>query len=155
MEIKEKEGCESCDKEAEVDALVDGEYKKLCKRCAAMEGAVIVEKPSLIQIDESYKRPKVRDVLLSMAGLSKPKLRKKEATLEDLRRVQKEKLEEEKELKETISSFNVEKKEEEKPWSKWLFRQKSGEEKEIDFKSKNIKIGDLKTVEEDEEVLDI
>ncbi|RLG10135.1 hypothetical protein DRN69_09510, partial [Candidatus Pacearchaeota archaeon] len=38
--------CELCDKkEAEVDAVIDGEYKKICNQCAAIENAVIIKKP--------------------------------------------------------------------------------------------------------------
>ena len=64
--------CEECErKEADTDALVEGDYKKLCSQCAMIQGAIVVEKPSQQKIDQShYSRPKVRQVLNRMAGIN-------------------------------------------------------------------------------------
>ncbi len=83
--------CESClEKEAEVDGLVDGEYKKLCKTCVILERAVVVPPASNKSIHDLYKRPTVREVLSRMSGVNRPainsySLPKKEVGLEDLR----------------------------------------------------------------------
>jgi len=42
--------CEICEREeAEVDSIVDGDYKRMCKRCGVLEGAIVVEKPPIRQ----------------------------------------------------------------------------------------------------------
>ncbi len=64
--------CESCEKrEAEVDALISGEYKRMCKTCAHLEGAVVIEKPARNNVMESYKRATVKEVLMRMSGVPK------------------------------------------------------------------------------------
>ena len=64
--------CESCLKsESEVDALIGGEYKRMCKTCAHLEGAVVIEKPARNNVMDSYKRATVREVLLRMSGMPK------------------------------------------------------------------------------------
>ncbi|MBU2523163.1 MAG: hypothetical protein KKE23_02640 [Nanoarchaeota archaeon] len=120
--------CEECErKEADVDALMDGDYKKLCSQCARMQGAVVVEKPSKEKIEMSqYDRPKVRQVLNRMAGInnnnytsesSKPQpvrnpyahLRipasRKNVSLDDLREVKKSNEAEEKQLNADVSQI--------------------------------------------------
>lgn len=83
--------CESCEERgAEVDALVEGEYKKLCKTCVVLDGAVIVPPAVNKSINDLYKRPTVREVLSRMSGVNRPaidsyQMPKKEFGLEDLR----------------------------------------------------------------------
>lgn len=135
--------CEICGRrEAEADALVDGEYKQICRQCAAIEDAVIVEKPSQQQISMTDRRPKVRQVLSRMAGLnrdnyspeSKPSTRvrnpyaglripaaRKNVSLDDLREVKKDKEAEEKELNAEVGQIEdveaeIEEKKEKVQW---------------------------------------
>lgn len=80
--------CESCfEKEAEVDGLLDGEYKKLCRPCAVMDGAVIVPPASNKSIHDLYKRATVREVLMRMSGIERPSVTKRNPHLDDLRQV--------------------------------------------------------------------
>ena len=148
--------CEECErKEAETDALVDGEYKRLCSRCAMVSGAVVVEKPSQLQISRSlYTRPKVRQVLSRMAGINKDNyspgeqrtvannpyahLRipasRKQVSLDDLREVKKANEAENKELNEAVGQIEdveaeVEENKSKVSWFKGLFSRKKKEEK--------------------------
>jgi len=66
--------CESCEKrESEVDALIGGEYQRMCRMCAQLEGAVIVERPNRNNVMDSYKRATVKEVLTRMSGIAKNK----------------------------------------------------------------------------------
>lgn len=66
--------CVSCEKrESEVDALIGGEYKRMCKMCAQLEGAVVVERPNRNNVMDSYKRATVKEVLTRMSGIQKNK----------------------------------------------------------------------------------
>jgi len=60
--------CEYCGDASEVDALVDGNYIRVCRRCVNKD-MVIMEKPTKTQIDYSYKRPSVKQILSGMSGI--------------------------------------------------------------------------------------
>ena len=90
--------CEECEEnEAEKPVIVEGELKRLCRKCAAVTSGVVVEKPSQIQVDESKRMWRVREILSRSAGIPytqkpvniPPTLRT--VSLEDLRRVDKDK----------------------------------------------------------------
>lgn len=92
--------CEECEeREAEKDVIIDGVLTKLCGRCAPMSGGIMVEKPSQVQVDESKRMWRVREILSQHAGIpyknpyervsEKPQFR--EINLDDLRKVDKEK----------------------------------------------------------------
>ena len=66
------DACEYCGAEAAYDVLTDGNYIRVCERCIDETRMVIVQKPSKAQIDYSYKRPTVKQVLLRMAGIRAP-----------------------------------------------------------------------------------
>jgi len=148
--------CELCErKEAQVDALIDGEYKNICSQCAKMHGAVVVEKPSQQKIELSqYSRPKVRQVLNRMAGInssnyspesSRPQpvrnpyanLRipasRKNVSLDDLREVKKANEVEDKQLNSEINQIEdveaeVEENKSKVSWFKRIFSRKKKEE---------------------------
>ena len=86
--------CEECqENEAEKPVIIDGGIKRLCSKCAAVSGGVLIEKPSSNQIDESKRLWRVREMLSKSAGIPyspkpvnlPPTLRT--VSLEDLRRV--------------------------------------------------------------------
>ena len=148
--------CEECErKEAEVDALIDGDYRKLCKNCAAFAGAVVVERPSQQRIDASqYSRPKVRQVLSRMAGITKdnyspgsdkPAVRnpyanlripasRKQVSLDDLREVKRSNEAEEKQLNAEVGGIEdveaeVEEKKDKVSWFSRFFGKKNKEQR--------------------------
>lgn len=59
--------CESCGNVAEYDVLSQGDYLKLCKLCITPE-MVIITKPTKAQVEWSYKRPSVKQLLTGMSG---------------------------------------------------------------------------------------
>ncbi|MEM2956333.1 MAG: hypothetical protein QW041_02050 [Candidatus Pacearchaeota archaeon] len=59
--------CEYCGEQAEYDVLIDGNYIRVCKKCLN-DDMVIIEKPTKEQINFSYKRPTVRQILSKMSG---------------------------------------------------------------------------------------
>lgn len=148
--------CEVCDrKEAEVDSIVDGDFKRMCSQCARLEGAIVVEKPSDQTVQDSmYKRPKVRQVLSRMAGINKDNytpessrpqpvrnpyanLRipasRKNVSLDDLREVKKANELEEKQLNSEVNQIEdieaeVEQNKSKISWFKGLFSRKKKEE---------------------------
>ena len=61
--------CEYCGNQAENDVLVDGDYVRLCKECIDKDRMVVVTKPNKIQIDDSYKRPTIKEILSRMSGV--------------------------------------------------------------------------------------
>jgi len=62
--------CEECEeREAERDAIVDGLPVRLCSRCASMTPGIVVEKPSQIQVDESKRMWRVKEILSRSAGI--------------------------------------------------------------------------------------
>jgi hypothetical protein len=63
--------CDLCGEIAEFEVLVDGDYQNVCRRCLN-DDMVVVEKPSKQQIDWSYKRPTVRQILSRMSGIRAP-----------------------------------------------------------------------------------
>ena len=62
------DACEYCGDAAEYDVLVDGNYLRVCRKCVN-DDMVIMEKPTKAQIDYSYKRPSVKQILSGMAGI--------------------------------------------------------------------------------------
>jgi len=149
--------CEICErKEAEIDGLIDGDYKQVCRQCATLNGVIVVEKPSEQKIQESmYRRPKVRQVLSRMAGINKEnyspdrpvqknpysQLRipasRKNVSLDDLREVKRANEAEEKQLNAEVNQIEdveaeVEEHKSKISWFKRLFGMKKKEEfKEI------------------------
>lgn len=89
--------CEECEEnEAEKDVLVDGRSVRLCRKCAAISGGIVVEKPSQAQVEDSKRMWRVKEILSRSAGIpySKPvnlpnTLRT--VSLEDLRRIERDK----------------------------------------------------------------
>jgi len=65
------EECEFCGNEVQCDAIVDGKYIKVCKRCAKTENIVILQQPTAPQLHDSYKRPTVRQILGRMNGINR------------------------------------------------------------------------------------
>jgi len=59
--------CEYCGEQAEFDVIADGNYLRVCKRCLN-DDMVLVQKPSKQQVDWSYKRPTVKQILSRMSG---------------------------------------------------------------------------------------
>ena len=60
--------CEYCGEPAECDVLIQGDYLRVCKRCLN-DDMVVVEKPTKQQVEWSYKRPTVRQILSGMSGV--------------------------------------------------------------------------------------
>ena len=63
--------CEYCGGVAEVDALVNGNFIRVCRKCIN-DDMVVVQKPSKEQVDWSYKRPTVKQILSRMSGTRMP-----------------------------------------------------------------------------------
>jgi len=62
--------CEECEeREAERDAIVDGVPTRLCARCASMTSGIVVQKPNQLQIDESKRMWRVKEILSRSAGI--------------------------------------------------------------------------------------
>ena len=110
--------CDVCEeREAEIDAVLEGDFKRLCKQCAVFEGATVISKPTNVNIEASFKRANSRDVLMRMGGLNRPRLAKKEVHLDDLRRIQNELVAEQKKFSEDMKHIGEPEK---RPWSKWI-----------------------------------
>ena len=75
--------CEYCGDIASVDALVDGNYLRVCKKCVNND-MVIVAKPTKEQVEWSYKRPTVKQLLSGMAGIPRNSIEKLPNTAPDL-----------------------------------------------------------------------
>lgn len=138
--MEESEVCAVCGKtnrEANlINAVLDRENEivKMCENCAFIEKAVVIPKPSKIQLQDSKIPYTVYERLVRMSGIkpNNPKQLKKakteNVTLNSLQEIamQKQK-EKEMQSKQDINLINT------------------GSEKraEIDFSSKNVKVGDL------------
>ena len=59
--------CEYCGDASEFDVIADGNYIRVCKKCINND-MVVVTKPSKQQVDYSYKRPTVKQILTGMSG---------------------------------------------------------------------------------------
>ena len=130
--------CEQCfENPANVEALIDGEYKRLCNRCSILDGAVVLEEPLKINLD-NIKRETVRETLMRMSGLSRPHLRKKEVHLDDLRRVKHDLDKAKQNFEERLDQMRVKNKE-------------KNSEPTFVRKKLNVKLGDLGS----EDVLDL
>ncbi len=84
VEDYEGEGCEECGSSNSYDVIYEGRMTKLCSTCAAMNGAVIIKKPTTEQWDRA-----VRDTPLQERVKAWRKARQegpKEVTLDTLRR---------------------------------------------------------------------
>ena len=60
--------CEHCEDPAEYDVLVDGCYLRVCRKCLN-DDMVIMTKPTKDQVNFSYKRPTVNQILRGMSGM--------------------------------------------------------------------------------------
>ena len=69
------DACEHCGEAAEYDVLVDGNYLRVCRKCVN-DDMVIIEKPTKAQLDYSYKRPTVRQILTGMSGVPRNSIEK-------------------------------------------------------------------------------
>lgn len=78
--------CEYCGGIAEHDVIADGNYIRVCEQCVDKYNMVIINKPSKIQIDQSYKRPTVKQILSRMAGISPPERKMNAPSLSMLRK---------------------------------------------------------------------
>ena len=98
--MQKKEKCAFCRKEAETRGIVDNQLLWLCKSCAFRHNAIIAEKPSTEQLAEIERPYTIRERLVKIRGLDvseKPEeKRKKEITLDYLRKIKKEKAREKK-----------------------------------------------------------
>ena len=96
VEDYEGEGCEECGSSNSYDVVYEGRMTKLCSTCAAMNGAVMIKKPTTEQWDRA-----VRDTPLQERVKAWRKARQegpKEVTLDTLRR-RKEELDRDKQKK--------------------------------------------------------
>jgi len=59
--------CEHCGDPAEFDVLIQGDYLRVCKKCLN-DDMVIMTKPTKAQVEWSYKRPTVKQILSGMSG---------------------------------------------------------------------------------------
>ena len=110
--------CESCfESPAEVEGIVEHEYMHLCRKCALIDGAVLLKKPTKINIEDSYKRQTVRQVLERMSGIERPKIYSKSPHIDDLRIVKKKLEEEDKKINEEIKIITNDSSEEANKWS--------------------------------------
>jgi hypothetical protein len=127
MAGEEKEICEECGSENTLDAVFIGKMVKMCRRCAEANGAVILKKPTTEQITraerESSLQVRVRQWRNQRGGVP-------EATLETLRR-----------RKQEIDSERQKKRED------LMKKQVQETKKIIDFRSKQVTIGELKKME--------
>ena len=86
------EECEYCGRESEFDVLIDGNYIRLCRDCVDKDKMVIIKKPDKIQINDSYKRPTVKQILTRMSGIPpKEKIRTNNSQAHDLNSLRKPK----------------------------------------------------------------
>jgi hypothetical protein len=60
--------CEYCGGIAEYEVVSDGNYVKVCKTCLN-DDMVILQKPSNQQVEWSYKRPTVKQILSRLSGV--------------------------------------------------------------------------------------
>jgi hypothetical protein len=120
MEFKEE--CDVCGKEEElVDAVYENKPVKLCSHCKTLPEVIILQKPSQDQLNRMYQR-------YTFSSRAKQEIQDRKAasppsnfrgfTIEDLRKIKREKEEQENKSEPAVSG--------------------------IDFKSKDIKIKDLK-----------
>jgi len=164
MNAKKEEKCEECGyKDILIDAVIDGEIKRICHKCRIANPVILLKKPSDIKIEDVPRRS-VHEILENMSGVKPTPIEKptSKITLEDLRkryeeikekrrlkmekekeeikkeeREEKEKILDEKEFIETLEKErNMEKK----------FPENSKEPEEIDFSiqaTKHTRIRDL------------
>ncbi len=60
--------CEYCGDLAEYEVIHEGNCMKVCKTCFR-DDMVVIQKPTNVQLENSFKRQSVRQVLSRMAGL--------------------------------------------------------------------------------------
>jgi len=118
-----KEECDVCGKEEDlVDAVYENKPVKLCSHCKTLPEVVILQKPTQDQLNKMYQRytfsSKAKQEIQDRKAISPPS-NFRGFTIEDLRRIKREK--EEQENKSNLPAG-------------------AG----IDFKSKDVKIKDLK-----------
>lgn len=86
FKAQKEEECEEClARDFLVDAIIDGEQKKICRRCLVASGAIELKKPGVIQLD-AINRPSVREAMFRASGMMpKPIQSHGQPKLEDLR----------------------------------------------------------------------
>lgn len=89
---KEEEKCEECDREADerelVDVVLNGALATLCRRCAIINQAIVIEKPSAIKAVERIARiPGLAEELRR----NMPNIASGAITIGDLRKLQEKK----------------------------------------------------------------
>jgi len=67
--------CEYCGGVAEFDVLIQGDYLRVCKKCLN-DDMVLITKPTKAQVDYSYKRPTVKQILSGMSGVPRNSIEK-------------------------------------------------------------------------------
>ncbi|MEM4152613.1 MAG: hypothetical protein QXK80_00620 [Candidatus Pacearchaeota archaeon] len=87
-----EEECEEClTKDFLVDAIVDGKAKRICNRCVIANNAIVLKKPSHINI-EKMEKTTVSDVMRRLTGIMPKRIeRPQPVKLEDLRKRYEEK----------------------------------------------------------------
>ncbi len=121
---EDEERCEECDSETDetlVDVILNGEIARLCRRCAKINQAIIVEKPDVEQL-AATKRSSIisaAERIARIPGLAEelrknmPDMAPNEVTIGDLRRLQEEREGEEKQKEEKGKAEEAKEKEKE------------------------------------------
>lgn len=84
---QKEEECEECLAKAYlVDAIIEGQQKRLCNKCIVANNAIVLKGPKHIEMD-SISRPSVRDAIIRASGMIPKPVQPtyREAKLEDLR----------------------------------------------------------------------
>ncbi len=99
-EQEEEKRCEECNSdESLIDVILEGAFARLCRKCAQINKAIVIEKPNIEQL-AAIKKPSMESAVERIAkipGLSKelhkniPGIAPDEVTISDLRRLQEKK----------------------------------------------------------------
>ncbi len=84
---EKEEGCEECLARAYlIEAIIDGQQKRLCNKCIVANNAIVLKGPKHIEMD-IINRPSVRDAIFRASGMHPHPIQPtyREAKLEDLR----------------------------------------------------------------------
>lgn len=85
--LEKEEECEECGyKDVLVDAIIDGQAKRICNRCVVANNAIVLKKPVDVRIEEVPRRS-VSEIMAALSGVKPRPLEKPAAIvkLEDLR----------------------------------------------------------------------
>ena len=113
---KKEEICEECGhKDILVDAIIDGQIKRICHRCSIANSVILLKKPKDVKI-ENVPRRSVHEILEDMSGIKPTPIKKPSSkiTLEDLRKRYEEMKEKRGQQKERQEQEKAEMKKEEK-----------------------------------------